>query len=134
MSRRRVIELPNVRHAAPIPTAVVIGNTLATSALFGADQRTGTLPDDPSDEIACLFENVATVVEIAGGSPGDVLRMDVLIRDNAVRELINREWLRLYPDETDRPARHITVVPGLPASAQIELIAILPAASTGETP
>ncbi|MGD9961958.1 RidA family protein [Nocardioides sp.] len=127
MSRRRVIELPNISHAAPIPTATVIGNFLASSAIFGADQATGTLPHEPEVEIACLFENVNTVLTLAGGSLADVLRMDVFVRDNVVRDLINKEWMLAFPDERDRPARHITVITALPALAQIEMIAVLPA-------
>jgi 2-iminobutanoate/2-iminopropanoate deaminase len=128
VSRRRVVEIPNVRHAAPIPAAVVIGNVLASSAIFGADQGTGQVPEDPSDEVTCLFRNVASVVELAGGSVDDVLRMGVLIRENSVREFINREWLQMFPDEADRPARHITVVANLPVSAQIELLAVIQSA------
>lgn len=128
MSRRRVIELPNVNHAAPIPAAVVIGNVLASSAVFGADQKTGLRPDDPSDEVACLFQNIAAILELAGGTVDDILRMDVFIQDNAIREFVNREWLQLYPHEDDRPARHITLVASLPAAAQIELLAVLPTA------
>lgn len=127
MTRRRVIELPNIKHAAPIPSAVVIDNVLASSAIFGADQATGTVPADPGAEVACLFRNVVTVLELAGGTVGDIVRMDVLIRDNAIRAFINREWLQMYPDESDRPARHITVTANLPAQAQIELLAVLQA-------
>jgi 2-iminobutanoate/2-iminopropanoate deaminase len=127
VTRRRVIELPNIRHAAPIPSAVVIDNVLASSAIFGTDQETGTVPGDPSAEVSCLFRNVATILELAAGTVDDVIRMDVFIRDNAIREFINREWLRMYPDEADRPARHITVVANLPAQAQIEVLAVLQA-------
>lgn len=128
MSRRLVIELPNVKHAAPIPSAVLIDNMLASSAIFGASQQTGELPDDPSDEVACLFQNVATIVELAGGSLSDVLRMDIFIKDNSVREFVNREWLQQFPNESDRPARHITVVANLPAAVQVEMLAVLQSA------
>jgi 2-iminobutanoate/2-iminopropanoate deaminase len=120
-----VIEIPNVRHAAPIPSAVVIDNLLASSAIFGADQQTGLVPEDPSYEVACLFRNVATILERAGGTVDDVLRMGVLIRENSIREFVNREWLQMFPDEADRPSRHISVVANLPAAAQIELLALL---------
>lgn len=126
MSRRRVIEFPTIRHAAPIPSAVVIDNVLASSALFGADPATGALPAEADAQVGFLFRNVADILDLAGGTPDDVLRMDVLIRDNAVRELVNREWLQMFPDPADRPARHITVVENLPAAAQIELLAVLP--------
>jgi 2-iminobutanoate/2-iminopropanoate deaminase len=33
----------------------------------------------------------------------------VTVRDNAVREAVNAEWLACFPDPQDRPARHIVV-------------------------
>jgi 2-iminobutanoate/2-iminopropanoate deaminase len=125
MSRRRVIELPHARHAAPIPTAVMIGNVLATSAIFGADPSSGKVPEALEDEVACLFANITAVLELAGASAADVLKMDVLLRESGYRSLINQHWLALFPDPADRPARHITVVPNLPARAQIEFMAVL---------
>jgi hypothetical protein len=32
--------------------------------------------------------------------------MSVYLRDDAHREHVNREWLKMFPDEHDRPARH----------------------------
>ena len=112
---------------------MVIDNVLASSAVFGADQDTGTVPADPGEEVACLFRNVATILELAGGTVDDIIRMDVFIRENAIREFINREWLRSYPDEADRPARHITVNANLPAQAQIEVLAVLQATNAQVT-
>jgi 2-iminobutanoate/2-iminopropanoate deaminase len=132
MSRRQVIELPHVKHAAPIPTAVVIDNMLATSAIFGADPSSGQLPEALEDEIASLFANIAAILKLAGASAADVLKMDVLLREGGYRALVNEHWLTMYPDPADRPARHITVVPNLPARAQIEFTALLPRSSTGE--
>jgi 2-iminobutanoate/2-iminopropanoate deaminase len=128
MGRRRIIELPGVRHHAPIPTAVVIDNVLASSAVFGADED-GGLPASVDDEIANVFANITTVLELAGASAADVLRMDVLLRESDFRALINEHWLAMFPEADDRPARHITVVDNLPARAQIEFLAVLPTTS-----
>jgi 2-iminobutanoate/2-iminopropanoate deaminase len=122
-----VIELPYAKHAAPIPTAVVIDNLLATSAIFGADHSSGQVPEALDDEVACLFANITAVLELAGASVADVLKMDVLLRESEYRRLVNQHWLAMFPDPADRPARHITVVPNLPARAQIEFMAVLSA-------
>jgi enamine deaminase RidA (YjgF/YER057c/UK114 family) len=133
MSRRRVIELPNVKHSAPIPTAVLVDNVLASSALFGADPDTGVLPDRVEDEMAFLFDNVRAVLDAAGATTDDLLRMDVLLRESADRAIINEHWLAMFPDEADRPARHITVVANLPARAQLQFIAVLAKVPDGES-
>jgi 2-iminobutanoate/2-iminopropanoate deaminase len=128
-ARRRVIELPNVRHKAPVPTAVLIDNFLASSAVFGADARSGELPESVADEIANVFTNIRAVLALAGATSDDVLRMDVLLRQTEYRGIVNEHWLEMFPDENDRPARHITVVANLPARAQIEFLAVLAPAS-----
>jgi 2-iminobutanoate/2-iminopropanoate deaminase len=131
MARRRTIDLDGIVHKAPIPMASVIDNLLATSAIFGADRRTGEVPESAEEEVACLFENIKAVLEKAGGSCDDILRMDVLLKETSLRQLINVEWLAMFPGETDRPARHISVLPDLPVRAQIELLAVLPSKSPG---
>jgi 2-iminobutanoate/2-iminopropanoate deaminase len=127
MRRRRVIELPGIKHRAPIPTAVVIDNVLASSAVFGAD-TSGELPESLDSEIANVFGNIKTVLDLAGAATDDVLQMDVLVRESGFRDIVNKYWLMMFPDPDDRPARHITVVDNLPARAQVQFLAVLPAA------
>lgn len=112
--------------------AALIGNILATSAIFGADSRTGQVPESADEEIACLFDNIRSILEKAGGSCDDILRMEVLLKETSLRQIVNVQWLAMFPDERDRPARHISVVPDLPVRAQIELLAVL-AKSSGES-
>lgn len=125
MIRRRTIDLDGITHTAPIPMAAVIGNLLASSAIFGGDRLTGKVPEAPEDEIACLFDNVRAVLEAAGGTCDDIVRVGVLLKENSLRPLVNEKWLSMFPDESNRPARHITLVPDLPARAQVELLAVL---------
>jgi 2-iminobutanoate/2-iminopropanoate deaminase len=53
--------------------------------------------------------------------------MDVLLRESDLRTIVNEHWLTMFPEPDDRPARHITVVENLPARAQIQFLAVLPA-------
>ncbi len=46
------------------------------------------------------------MVEGAGFSLGDVAKVTVFLKDASNRDAVNREWLKLFPDEHDRPARH----------------------------
>ena len=131
MGGRRVIELPGVKHRAPILTAVVIDNVLASSAVFGADPASGELPDEISDEISNIFANIGAVLELAGATAADVLRMAVFLRDTDYRAVVNEQWLALFPHADDRPARHITILEILPARAQIEFLAVLAARREG---
>ncbi len=37
--------------------------------------------------------------------------MTVYLREEQYPEAINREWLKMFPDEEDRPARHAMTMP-----------------------
>lgn len=109
MGRRRVIEIPNLGHKAPLPLAVVVGNTLFSSGIQGKDPETGEVPEDAAEQARFMFANVAAVLTAAGGSADDLGSMSISVRSLDVREQIDAEWLRMFPDEHDRPARHTGV-------------------------
>jgi 2-iminobutanoate/2-iminopropanoate deaminase len=103
-----------------------IGNLLFSSGVAGKDPASDTLPDDPARQAELMFQNVRTLLELGGGSLDDVVRFTVYLKDNAYREHLNREWLKAYPDEHDRPARH-TLIYDLQGGMlmQCELVAVL---------
>jgi enamine deaminase RidA (YjgF/YER057c/UK114 family) len=104
--RRRELGVPGISHQNPIPQAVEIGGMLFTSAIFGEDPATGEIPPDPARQAELVFSHVRTILEQAGAGPEAIARMSVYLADDAHREHVNREWLKMFPDEHDRPARH----------------------------
>ena len=96
-SRRRRIELPDVEPKAPIPSAAIVGNVLASSAVFGADPTNGEMPAAVGDEVANVFENIHTVLQLAGAASDDVPRTDLLIRESVHRDLSTQISLRCSP-------------------------------------
>lgn len=113
MSKRRVIELPGVKHDNPIPSACRIGPHVATGTIFGKDSATGKLVDGAEQQCAVMFANIRALIEAAGGTTSDILKLNVAIREEPYRALINRQWLAMFPDPHDRPARHTVVDPTL---------------------
>jgi 2-iminobutanoate/2-iminopropanoate deaminase len=107
MTRRRVLEVEGVSHRAPIPMGVEIGGLVFSSAIAGRDPATGELPPDPARQAELVFDHARALLAAAGTGPEAVARMTVYVRDDAYREDVNREWLKMFPDEHDRPARHI---------------------------
>ena len=73
-----------------------------------------------------MFQHVKTLVEAAGGTTDNIAHMTIFLKDNANREHINREWLKMFPDEHDRPARHVLLwdLAGQMA-VQCEIVAVL---------
>ena len=53
-----------------------------------------------------MFANVRRVIEAAGGTPDDIVKMTVWITDRALRPIMNKHWVEMFPDPHSRPARH----------------------------
>jgi enamine deaminase RidA (YjgF/YER057c/UK114 family) len=53
-----------------------------------------------------MFQHVRRIIEAAGGTTEDIIKMAVFMKDRSQREAVNKEWLAMFPDEHARPARH----------------------------
>ncbi len=126
MAKRKSIEIEGMKHGAPIPNGAVIGNFIFSSAISGKDPKSGVLPDDPDEQAEVLFQNLRIFMEKAGGTPDNIGHMTVFLKDEKHRESINKAWIKMFPDEHDRPARH-AVKAELRGKVlfQVEVIAVL---------
>lgn len=106
MSKRRSIEVPGLEHTHPIPNACRVGQFLMTGGIFGKDQRTGKLAPDIAGQCALMFANIRRVLEIAGATTEDIIKMNVWMKNWDDRDHVNREWVAMFPDPHSRPARH----------------------------
>jgi enamine deaminase RidA (YjgF/YER057c/UK114 family) len=99
---------------------------LFSSAIGGEDPETHELPDDKEAQVANTFKAIRAIMREAGGSPDDIGKVTVYLADNGDRELVNRFWLEMFPDDGSRPARHTTTIK-FPAGRhiRIEFIAVL---------
>ncbi len=133
MSKRRSLEIPGLQHENPIPVASQIGSFLVTSGIFGKDASTGMIPPGIEEQCWQMFANIRLILAAAGGTPEDIIKMTVWVKDKALRPHINKEWLLMFPDETSRPARHSLLNSDLPGTAlvQCEVMAILDAIDHG---
>lgn len=125
--RLRSIEVPGITHgSAPIPMGARVGNMIFSSGLMGKDPATDTLPPDGASQARLVFQNLRTLLLEAGASLQDVGRVTVFIKDNAMRDAVNLEWLNAFPDPDDRPARH-TLIYDLQGGmlVQLEIIAVV---------
>jgi 2-iminobutanoate/2-iminopropanoate deaminase len=125
----RSIEVPGVTHGnVPIPMGARVGNMIFSSGLMGKDPATDKLPPDAAAQAGFVFENMRTLLKNGGAVLEDVAHVTVFIKDNSVREALNSEWLKCFPDPHDRPARH-TLVYDLQGGMllQLEIIAVVQA-------
>jgi 2-iminobutanoate/2-iminopropanoate deaminase len=121
VSRRKTFEIPGVDHgSAPIPMAAQVGAVFHSSGIPPTDPATGSVPEDGDRQVEVVFGNAAALLNVAGLGPQDVVYLDVFLAENSLREAVNKHWLNWYPDEHDRPARHVTVRP-LPGKMLVQL-------------
>lgn len=124
--RRRSVEVPGFSHVNPVPAACRIGPFVFSGILTGRDPETGLMPADLDAQCRNLFRHVASVVTAAGGGTGDIARLVVWLRDPSDRAALNREWLAVFPDPGDRPARYALPWPGEDAAlVRAEFVAVL---------
>ena len=127
METRRSINVQGASHANPIPSASRKGPFVVTGAIAGTDPATGKVSEDLDAQCAQMFANVRRVMETAGGSPDDIIKMTVWITDRALRPVLNKHWVAMFPDAHSRPARH-TVASGdftPPMQIQCDLFAVV---------
>jgi len=93
-------------HKQPIPTVTRVGNMIFCSAISGMDLETGEMPKDAEKQIANAFANVKASVEEVGGTTSDIGKMTVFLADRNMREIVNKYWLAMFPDQHDMPVRH----------------------------
>ena len=108
--RPRSIEVPGVNHGSvPIPMGARVGNMIFSSGISGKDPSTNKLPPHAAEQASFAFANLRTLLDNGGAKLEDVGRVTVFVKDDAVRDAVNVEWLKCFPDPLDRPARHTLV-------------------------
>ncbi|WHO75431.1 RidA family protein [Rhizobium sp. BT03] len=125
-SRRRSVTVETLAHKYPVPNACRIDNLVVSGAIQGVDPETHVMPEDLASQCAHLFENMKAIVEAAGGTIEDIIKMTVYLRDRDNRGPLNAEWVRMFPDPAARPARHAQplLVEG-PSMVQCDFIAVV---------
>lgn len=106
MTKRKSIHIAGFSHKNPIPNACRLGNVLMSGVITGMDPATGKVAPTLEEQCRFMFQHVRSIMEAAGGSTDDIIKMSVWMADRAQRDALNKEWLAMFPDEHTRPARH----------------------------
>ncbi|MGV8841993.1 MAG: RidA family protein [Pseudomonas sp.] len=107
----------------PYSQAIKAGNTLYMSGQIPLDPTTMKLVEGFEAQTVQVFENLKAVMEAAGGSFKDVVKLNIFLTDLShfatVNEVMGRYFQQPYP------ARAAIGVAALPLGAQVEMDAIL---------
>lgn len=107
MPKRTSIYVDSFAHKNPTPAACRIGNMVYSGGIHGLDPVTRTTStEDMEKQCELMFMHVRTIVEAAGCTTDDIIKMTILMKDRSQRDLVNPHWEAMFPDPSNRPTRH----------------------------
>ncbi|GAA5092358.1 MAG: RidA family protein [Alcaligenaceae bacterium] len=110
----------------PYSQAVAVsgGKTVYVSGQIGLDPKTGELVSDNFEaQVRQCFENMAAVIQAAGGSLEQVVKLNLFLTDLSKFASVNAIMAEVMPQPY--PARSTLGVASLPKNAQFEVEAIV---------
>ncbi|TMV12656.1 RidA family protein [Arenibacterium halophilum] len=105
MQRRRSIYLDGFGHKNPIPAACMIDGLLMTGIIYGQDPETGKAAEGLERQTELMFTHLRAILDAAGMTTEDILKVDVLLLDRSQRGPLNAQWEAMFPDPDNRPVR-----------------------------
>jgi 2-iminobutanoate/2-iminopropanoate deaminase len=103
----------------PFSPAVRTEQAIYVSGQVGEDKATGRLSEGTAAQTAQALENVRTVLEAAGATLDDVVRVGVYLTDMRDFATMNQVYARYF--QSPFPARTTVQVAGLPLGASVEI-------------
>jgi reactive intermediate/imine deaminase len=123
--QRQIIQTDAAPKAiGPYSQAVRVGDTVYVSGQIPLDPATGALVSgDIEAEIRRVLENLKAIVEAAGGSLAQVVKVNVFLTDLAHFTAVNALMATYFSEPY--PARAAIGVAALPRGARIEMECVL---------
>ncbi len=106
---RTSIYVGDIAHVSPIPNASRIGNIIVSGLIRGPDPATGKLAVKLEAQCAFMFQHMRQTVEAGGATVADIVKVTVWM-EKLQRNVVNAEWIKMFPDPASRPARQIMEV------------------------
>ena len=133
MRKREVLKRTVGSYRQPIPLGARIDNVAFSSSILGWDPTTKQLPEDSKVQAELLFRHIKNFTEQLKTGPESIVYALFEFQPERYDECIkwiNEEWLKMFPDENDRPARHsIAWIPLEPGSGtayfRVEIVVVL---------
>ncbi len=98
--------------------AVKVGNTVYLSGQIGLDPATMKMVEGIEAQVHRVFTNLKAVAEAAGGSLGDVVKLNIFLTDLSHFTLVNTIMAEYFSQPY--PARAAVGVASLPRGALVE--------------
>jgi 2-iminobutanoate/2-iminopropanoate deaminase len=123
-AEKRIVKVPgSAPSAAPISSAIVVGDLVFVSGQIGLDPKTGQMVEGGTEQQAeQVLKNLAAVLEAAGSDMSHVVKATVFLADMNDYQVMNQIYRNHF--KQDFPARSAVQVARLPANARIEIEAV----------
>lgn len=120
------VYLEGFSHANPVPVASRMGPFLFSGVLTGRDPVTREMPHGLDQQCTNVFERVRELMDAVGSGVDRIAKLTIWLADYRDRDAVNREWLAMFPDPAQRPARQcMTAALDGGALIHADLVAIL---------
>ena len=107
----------------PYSQGIKVGNMIYTSGQLHIDPKTGKLLEgDIQKQARLCLENVKAILNEAGASMENVVKVTVFVQDVSKFSLINEVYAEYFSEH--KPARSLVEVAKLPLGGQIESEAV----------
>lgn len=103
--------------------AVQAGGVLYLSGQVPLDPSTMKLVEGTEQQIVQAFENVKAIVEAAGGSLANTMKVNIFLTDLSCFPLVNQVMARYF--QPPYPARAAIGVAALPLGCEVEIEAMV---------
>src|ERR687885_2167661 len=123
MMRRTVMAERGPAPAGPYSHAVVANGFVFVSGQGPIDPETGTMPDAFKDQVRQTLRNVQTILEAAGSSLDDVVKVNAYVTDLTRFAEFNEVYKEFFQD--DPPARTTVGATLLGMLVEVDCIAVL---------
>ena len=103
-------EIEGHGHHDPIPMGARIGNLYCSSGVSGVDPNSNDKLEPVEGiegQAAHGLQNLVSLVESGKGIVDDIGLVTILVQDYADIPIIDKEWIKVFPNEATRPARQI---------------------------
>jgi 2-iminobutanoate/2-iminopropanoate deaminase len=116
---RDVIQPAGTTPGGILSPGIRVGNLLWTAGNTGRNPDTGVTSDDIQEQTRQTLENLKRVVEAAGTSFANVIKVNIYLRDIADRPAVNEVYKTYFP--TNPPGRTCIGNAGFDGNTRIEI-------------
>ena len=123
-SKRKVLTDRAQKPLGPYSQAIVAGNTVYVAGQGPFDPKTGKMPASFEEQVAQTLENIKAILEAAGATLADVVKVNVYLADLSNFQKMNEVYRRYFKE--DYPARATVGTQLLgEMSIEIECVAVI---------